>query len=1722
MKQGRKLATTKKDLAERLGTATTTREGSGKLLQDLIELKARYENFGLYPELTEAARMWDGKSEPDPIAQAMGLTDAENERLAAEAGMSREEWEEAQRVAEAKREAEKATGSLFGDGGSFSLAEAKEKKLFDKDGVLEAENATVFAAGTSFSIIAYHVSPNDFDEFKTKFIGAGLGAQMLGWGIYFTDDVQMNKVYVRKVAKKTGKSPVNYRVELDIEQEDLLTLDGELSPEMRERLRPLYEEMLAKLPEEAKRPDVEYWKEEYAFRTGFDFQIFLERCLEREGKGEKEVSLALLKHGVKGSKLKLDNGASYIVAFDENDIKITAKGYEATGYEWQDMEEDGGHGSFSIAGERVPREEAVRIAREFGALSESEGVRVEAPEVYAEDGKEARAFAREVYRKLQEETAGGKLLEMPDGRRAKVSRRGLSEVKNHSADRRVLAALCALRDLCRQSIYINSAANTQPEKKGKKGIVRFHYYIAKGNFVGASAVNERAQDEAYVNIVLSEYENGDLFYDLDATNVEDVNKNEGVSATLPGARIPNAGEQKGEAPYVGRIQQTKQFVNYVNKKIKEEGAGSHGSFSVIGPHARTWDKHADRAFAGRDDGKMRAEIDASQARLKGAWTDFSKDDLLKLLDEIATPEEKKKLDELRKVKADWLDAFSRDPEKFKKFPALDKRLKELQKELTADGGVADRVLDELGYDFKSDPFAVGTIENDKAIRGARFAVFSGYRYDLSKYNKYRNKKERKLGDILDYPELFAAYPELKGMKVYAEQMTGWGGAYQKGIGWSDIHINENLLNDPDKLRSVLLHEVQHAIQDIEGFARGTVTEEAGKKRQELLEKARGNLYENQTRLNALAALPEDAKGLRFDRKAGREEIERRYKEAHRAAFDIQYENRKKRETGKEVTAEDEAAEKKARALSNAYLDLTRFFNGYYEKGLGSSARAIEKNLKKQIKQDEDFLNQGGLRPDLSDYEVYLRAPGEIESRNVQERRDWTAEQRQATPFNDTLEYPGEAVNFGSFSVTEAKEKKLFDKDGIMQAANGVLIDGASFSETMMHASPHWIQGKFRMDKIGSGEGAQMFGSGMYFTENPGVNDRYLSQFRRRGGASWLVNGKEVDEKDLEKVVPGLEESGVSAWLFECKDNRDFLEQLKKLEKDITGDIKLEIEKIKAAIELYEDKLKGSPLWELTPADRQETEQYLKEYREDLKNQEKVYQKLLEPYKKMREWIKAGNTIKAESGAYNYRVEIDAEEGELFYWDIPMSDKENAGALKRLRNSPVEEVRKLAYALKLKPDALAEEVYTTLTEQMRQKHGLGNSRKDDALAQRYASEALLASGIKGHKYADGFTRHLARSEWLYNSVVFDMDSIRITHVARGNRDWKPYVPREEEPGGASMSVVIPPRRICRTRQEALATVGGRGGSLILENRFLNLKAVFNSKSKGKFAHKDSLGRTFEALQPSGMSDEDIKTAHFSAYGNIVELFANAERMKYERAYKDKEVRKGFLHVYSPFELEGMGEKFEANIELMIFKEKGKTPMAYLLNVSLAPAAGQKGRGAGFPNLPIYLSGEIKSDFPDIVKREEEKNYGGSFSVIGPRAKTFSKYVDKAFLGRDDGKMRAEIDASQARLKGAWTAPKDLDRLATPGEKKKLDELRKVSADWVEAFDRDPEKFKKFPALDKRLKELRKELEEEEGLAEGRANILVSHLFPLLLTVLLTTKSMSFIIEIVLDFPLAASL
>jgi len=57
--------------------------------------------------------------------------------------------------------------------------------------------------------------------------------------------------------------------------------------------------------------------------------------------------------------------------------------------------------------------------------------------------------------------------------------------------------------------------------------------------------------------------------------------------------------------------------------------------------------------------------------------------------------------------------------------------------------------------------------------------------------------------------------------------------------------------------------------------------------------------------------------------------------------------------------------------------------------------------------------------------------------------------------------------------------------------------------TAYHGTPHTIKGKFDISKVGTGEGAQAYGHGMYFAENPAVANEYA----RVLGSKIDVNGK---------------------------------------------------------------------------------------------------------------------------------------------------------------------------------------------------------------------------------------------------------------------------------------------------------------------------------------------------------------------------------------------------------------------------------------------------------------------------------------------------------------------------------------------------------------------------------------------------------------------------------------
>lgn len=89
---------------------------------------------------------------------------------------------------------------------------------------------------------------------------------------------------------------------------------------------------------------------------------------------------------------------------------------------------------------------------------------------------------------------------------------------------------------------------------------------------------------------------------------------------------------------------------------------------------------------------------------------------------------------------------------------------------------------------------------------------------LEKDLKGVRKSPLYLNEIVKHDKLFESYPELRDVKVRFEADIGnREGTYQNG----EIVLRAGLKLEPEKLKRTLIHEIQHIIQEQEGFARGT-------------------------------------------------------------------------------------------------------------------------------------------------------------------------------------------------------------------------------------------------------------------------------------------------------------------------------------------------------------------------------------------------------------------------------------------------------------------------------------------------------------------------------------------------------------------------------------------------------------------------------------------------------------------------------------------------------------------------------------------------------------------------------------------------------------------------------------------------------------------------------------------------------------------------------------
>ena len=99
---------------------------------------------------------------------------------------------------------------------------------------------------------------------------------------------------------------------------------------------------------------------------------------------------------------------------------------------------------------------------------------------------------------------------------------------------------------------------------------------------------------------------------------------------------------------------------------------------------------------------------------------------------------------------------------------------------------------------------------------------------------------------------------------------------------------------------------------------------------------------------------------------------------------------------------------------------------------------------------------------------------------------------------------GEAVGIGAMAIPGyAMALKAGAPKAYRALENYMVKTGGMIPLEAYHGTPHKIQGQFDINKVGTGEGAQAYGHGMYFAENPAVATEYKNML----GSKIDVNGK---------------------------------------------------------------------------------------------------------------------------------------------------------------------------------------------------------------------------------------------------------------------------------------------------------------------------------------------------------------------------------------------------------------------------------------------------------------------------------------------------------------------------------------------------------------------------------------------------------------------------------------
>jgi hypothetical protein len=117
--------------------------------------------------------------------------------------------------------------------------------------------------------------------------------------------------------------------------------------------------------------------------------------------------------------------------------------------------------------------------------------------------------------------------------------------------------------------------------------------------------------------------------------------------------------------------------------------------------------------------------------------------------------------------------------------------------------------------------------SDAEVDGVSISPYNISFTDLSKLDRedfaelVEEGKITTVGDVLDHPKLYEAYPQIEDIPITVDESLDEGMLGFFRPSWNLITINKKQVEKPLDFKNTLLHEIQHWVQEREGFEQGT-------------------------------------------------------------------------------------------------------------------------------------------------------------------------------------------------------------------------------------------------------------------------------------------------------------------------------------------------------------------------------------------------------------------------------------------------------------------------------------------------------------------------------------------------------------------------------------------------------------------------------------------------------------------------------------------------------------------------------------------------------------------------------------------------------------------------------------------------------------------------------------------------------------------------------------